>query len=563
LLEPPLLVAVLCLAVAVRLFVVTHFAINPDEFHYLAHVHDHVRGELRLKLQTFHVHFFDWLPRLAMDEVGQIVAARRVMLGLHLVTAWLAYRLARRVADVSAARFAVAAYLSVSFVVWTGASFRFDPIMICLIMGALNLLLSRSNEVWRFALAGLLLACAAMITIKTSLFLPTVLLILCVPLLRRDTAGPGMRRALITVLVAAAGFAALYAAHSRSVNDTLVRPSGDVVVSSLSKTIAQTGAFPRIEILSLTLRWDLVFWICWLGGLGVLVHHLRKSGETERGRWIEVGALALPVASLVFYRNSFSYFYASILAPASVLVALAWQGLSQAAARRPTRSWPNLVKVVALLWCAGSLMIHGLYLPTILSLEPQREILAAVHRAFPSPVPYLDANSTVASFPQVGFFMTSWGMEYYLERGVPVMRNAVENRQPPLLLANHALLDLDHAVFPPGKYGRLLTPDREALKRSYIHHWGPIYVAGRSFEALHESDTASIDFRIAGRYTLESRGPIRIDGQVIQPGESVELRRGVHRFTAVRDAERITLRWGAGLYRPADPPPAPAPFLGF
>ena len=126
-LEPVMVVAVLCLAVAVRLFVVTHFSINSDEFHYLAHVHDHQRGELAVKLQSFHVHFFGWLTRLSLDEAGQIVAARWVMLGLHLVTAGLLYRLARRVVEASAARFAAAAYLSVSFVIWTGASFRSSP----------------------------------------------------------------------------------------------------------------------------------------------------------------------------------------------------------------------------------------------------------------------------------------------------------------------------------------------------------------------------------------------------------------------------------------------------
>jgi hypothetical protein len=557
-----MVVAVLCLAVAVRLFVVTHFSINSDEFHYLAHVHDHQRGELAVKLQSFHVHFFGWLTRLSLDEAGQIVAARWVMLGLHLVTAGLLYRLARRVVEASAARFAAVAYLSVSFVIWTGASFRFDPIAICLIMGALNLLLHRAGSLWHCGLAGLLLAVAALITIKASLFVPTVVLILGAPLLRRETAGLGARRALVTAVVGAVGLAGLYTAHARGVNEAIARSSAEVAASGLSKTIIQAGLFPRIEILTLTLRWDLAFWVCWLAGLGVLVRRLLNSGGIERTRWIEVAALALPVASLGFYRNSFSYFYSFVLAPASVLVALAWQALSQAAAIQTRRAWPTYLKVIVLLWCGASLLIHGIFVPTILSLEPQRKILAAVHRAFPSPVPYLDANSMVASFPQVGLFMTSWGMEAYLERGMPVLRDAIENRQPPLLLANHALLDLENAVFPPGQYGRLLPPDREALERTYIHHWGPIYVAGRSFE-LSRAQEPVLDVPIAGRYTLESRRPIRIDGELIQPGKSVVLARGSHRFATGESAERVTLRWGDGLYRPEEPPPPPPVFLGF
>ncbi len=354
-----MLTAVLCLAVTVRLFVVSHFNINSDEFHYFAHVHDYLRGDLRVKLQTFHVHFFGWLARSSLDEVGQIIAARVVMLGLHLLTAGLLYRLARRVADESAARFAAAAYLSVSFVVWTGASFRADPIAICLIMGALNLLLSRSAGLWRSGVAGLLLACAAMITIKTSLFAPTFFLIFCVPLVLRDSAGQGARRAMTTVLAAAVGFAAMYTAHARDVKHAIA-PSSTLAASALSKTIAQAGIFPRIEILSLTLKWDLAFWAFWFVGLGVLVRRIKATRGFERARWLEVAALALPVASLAFYRNSFSYFYAFILAPASVLVALGWQALSQAAALQPKRAWPTVLKVMALLWCVGTLAIHGI-----------------------------------------------------------------------------------------------------------------------------------------------------------------------------------------------------------
>ena len=73
------------------------------------------------------MHFFGWLARSSLDEVSQIIAARVVMLGLHLLTAGLLYRLARRVADESAARFAAAAYLSVLFVVWTGGELSGRP----------------------------------------------------------------------------------------------------------------------------------------------------------------------------------------------------------------------------------------------------------------------------------------------------------------------------------------------------------------------------------------------------------------------------------------------------
>jgi hypothetical protein len=177
---------------------------------------------------------------------------------------------------------------------------------------------------------------------------------------------------------------------------------------------------------------------------------------------------------------------------------------------------------------------------------------------------YLDPSSMIASFPQVGFFMSSWGMEVYLERGKPILRQAIERRQPPLLLANHPLLDVEQVVYPALEYRqRLLAPDRDALVQAYIHHWGPIYVAGRRIRGGEGGGPQRFDLLIAGRYTLEARDPVRIDGRVIQPGQAVDLARGAHSVAGISGAEPVTLRWGEALYRPDEPPPEQLFYLGF
>jgi hypothetical protein len=309
---------------------------------------------------------------------------------------------------------------------------------------------------------------------------------------------------------------------------------------------------------------DLAFWACWLVGLGVLVHRIRMSEGADRVRWLEIAALALPVASLAFYRNSFTYFYQFILASGSVLVALTWQALSHAAAFRPEQTWPVVLKAIALLWCFVSLLFNGIYLPTTLPLEPQREILAVVHRVFPTPVRYLDAVSMVASFPQVGFFMSSWGMEAYVDRGAPVFKDAIEHRQPPLLLANHPLLDLEHVMYPALQYRqRLLVADLEALGQAYIHHWGPIYVAGKRIGMGEGEGPDAFDLPIAGRYTLEGVRPIRIDSRLTRPGQTVDLARGAHIADGLGKADTVTLRWADALFRPDGPPPQQVFYLGF
>jgi hypothetical protein len=558
-LESAILAGVLVAAVAVRLHVISRFNINWDEFAYLSHVHSYLRGYLEERLQTFHVHFFTWLPLVGPNEVDQIVAARAVMLVLQLVTAGLLYRIARRWTSAPAALFAVAAYLSFSFVIRGGASFRRDPIALCAVMAALSLLLSNAAGLSRSVLAGLLLALAGLVTIKTSLFLPTVVVILAGQVLYGSNRGQALRRGAATVLSAAAGFAILYWLHTSTVHRTGSASSFEVAESSLAKTVIEAGLFPQREVLLATLRWDPVFWAFWLVGVVVVAVRIRQTAGQERWRWVELAALSLPMATLAVYRNSFPYFYSFILAPASVLAALTWQSFT------PRRPLPLALKLLALTWMVASLILHGVYAPGQMPLDDQRVVLGEVHRMFPQPTSYLDRCSMVSSFPGAGFFMSTWGMEAYAQRGEPVLRRAIEERRPPLLVANHPLLDPANVVYPAGSQYRppLLEPDREALEAAYVHHWGPIYVAGKRFEAPLAEPPARIDLLIGGLYTMESGGPVLIDGRATQPGQTIELTRGMHRAAGVTRSEAVTLRWGNRLYRPVRPPPVRPLFLGF
>lgn len=561
-----MLTAILVAALSVRLIVMTRLNINWDEFFYLSLVHDYLRGDVDLKIQTFHVHFFGWLPRIGINEVDQVVAARGVMVGLHSLTVWLLYRIARRLTGPHAALFAAAAYLSVSLVIRNGASFRGDTLAIPLVMVAFDLLLSPGTSTWRPALAGLLVAFGGLITIKTAIFLPTIAVILVAPLLAGRMAGEVVRRTAVTALTAAVGFAVLYGLHARLIGPASARSSAAVAAASLWTTIANTSFLPQRDTLIATLVWDMAFWALWLFGCVILVQQIRGTTGTERARWVEVAALVLPVASLAVYRNSFPYFYPTILAPGAVLLAVAWQRLTERVSLDANRAARGVV-VVALSWFAASVLVHGVYVPITVPLEHQRTVLAMVHRAFPKPVPYLDRSSALASFPQVGFFMTTWALDAYLQRGQPLLLEAIKERGPPLLLANHPLLNLEHTIYPASSKDSLylLAEDREALASAYVQHWGPVYVAGKRLRAPSSQETGPLQFDllIPGRYTLEANGPIHIDGRVVAPGRSIGLTRGEHSAAVPPAAEPATLRWGEGLYRPAQAPPRQEFFLGF
>lgn len=184
----------------------------------------------------------------------------------------------------------------------------------------------------------------------------------------------------------------------------------------------------------------------------------------------------------------------------------------------------------------------------------QRQVVEAVHVIFPDPVPYIDRNSMIASFPKVGFFMSTWGFQNYYEAGEPIFEDLLENAAPKFLLANHPALILDPTVPTPEVPGepRLFEEDVRVLRDNFIPHWGPIYVAGKHLSLSEES--AVFEILIPGAYTVEAPGPILVDGVTRQPGEVVSLAPGHHTARSLRETQRVNLRWGVKLPRPAAPP---------
>jgi hypothetical protein len=179
-----------------------------------------------------------------------------------------------------------------------------------------------------------------------------------------------------------------------------------------------------------------------------------------------------------------------------------------------------------------------------------------VHRIFPDPVPYIDAKSMVSSFPKVGFFMSSWGFENYHDAGVPIFRALLQDKQPRFLLANHDALvfENDHVAAPRLTVRRALLPeDKRTLRENFIPHWGAIFVAGKRL-AMSPGTTQEIEIIVGGPYTVESDGPVVIDGTVYDHGSIVNMQPAVYSVESYQSSFLI-LRWGQHLYRPSDIPP--------
>jgi hypothetical protein len=540
----PLILVCIAVCAGLQLHLVWTQAINWDEFRFLSDVYALERGDLGLAVQTFHVHFFRWLIGRFGNEIDQVIAARFVMLACEAVTAGLIYATCRRFVDASSALLAVMAFVSFGFVLRYGASFRYDPIVTALLMGAVYLLLAtRLNRVQAIT-AGTLVAIAGLVTMKSVFYLPLLGAVAVYRLLQTSE----RRRLAVNIALGGASclavFAGLYWLHSSAV--TVVDGSGAVVAASASKTLGRTMLFPRWVDLVRSILSNPLQWLLLATGVGTVATRAFAAPRGSRAlAWLPF-AFLVPLMTLAVYRNAYPYFYVFMLAPAALPIAIA-------AARADVR---RLAPVLALALAASAI---ANYLPIDRDvLKAQRETLAAVHAIFPEPVAAIDRSSMAASFPQAGLFMSTWGMEQYRSEGRPVMREAFAERHAVLLIDNSRWLS--EALRDKDSGEGLLREDAATLRENLVHHWGPIWVAGKALALAASS--RQFEILVPGRYTLESAGSVAIDGQVRWNGEVIQLAAGTH-LAASADVRSAVLRWGDHLPKPRRAEPSGVLFEPF
>ena len=98
---------------------------------------------------------------------------------------------------------------------------------------------------------------------------------------------------------------------------------------------------------------------------------------------------------------------------------------------------------------------------------------------------------------------------------------------------------------------RLFPQDFEVLQKNFVHHWGPIWVAGKKFPAGKKNAT-DFEILIPGRYTLSAEAPVAIDGQLVMPGEVIRLGPGFHHLAKGSTNREVTLKIGEHLFVPSE-----------
>lgn len=526
--------------------------INWDEFFFLSRIYEYQRGELTQIFQTGYVHLFGWLTAIGSHEVDQILVARGFYVVLLLVSALCLYMIARRFVSKGGAVTACIAFFCLYNVMVHGASFRADGIALLLYMFCLTVILRWETAAAVF-LGGFIFGAGVFITVKFVLFALAV-----GPILLLRTA-PGRERMSETIRrLASFGFGGVMGSglptflHARSVADsqsltTQLADAGD-------KAIFSAGFFPQPNSALQSLLLSRATWLLIFAGL---IYLIVRWSRHRTCRDVLPIILCLPLLSVLFYRNSYPYFYATIVPPTLVLIGIAYDWL------KDSLRYGSLAIVVPL----TVLLADGL--PTLAArsgdtLDRQRTLVEAVHTIFPEPIPYIDGVSMIGAYPKIGFFMSTWGMGNYLSGGRPIFRELVERNEPAFVLANRRYLEVFDHVYPsegsPGS--ALLSADREFLRSQFVHHWGPIYVAGVEARLVPEHPF-EWSTALPGTYTLKSDAPILLDGVPVESGSTVRLNAGRHKLEASDAPTKASLRWGDNLYRPSVPPPETPIFLGF
>ncbi|MCB1652357.1 MAG: hypothetical protein KDI46_09935 [Alphaproteobacteria bacterium] len=548
----------LALVFAARVYTIPRYGINWDETFYLSKIYDFADGRLSALFQQGGVYFFQWLRLIPGTEVEKIIAGRFAMLGLNVVTGAMIFLISRQFFSKTSSLLAVLSYFCVSYVCWQGASFRADPLITALMMSALFIAITKPETFFYGFLTALLIALSGFVSIK-SVFLAIPL---GLALLVRYKEAQFDRRLLHYTLFVSIGsvlfFGALVMLHSTFLSNQTTRLGEQPTLHHhIEMFILNAGFFHSPQYIVTTLIFDFGFWLLLLWGLVLAFKELRTSKLLTHSQLLILLSLAVPLFTLIFYRNVFPYYYAFMLAPVSVLC-----GMSSEYFIRKRKNASFLFFALTGLFSAN-LLIHNISRTNLINMQTQKEFIETVHKIFPEPVPYLDTHSMISSYPKVGFFMSTAGVNRYLNDERYFLEDLMIRQHPLFVIASNTV----HKVGKIGNsdpnskmvlgdesdtfYYKLKPEDQGFINQNYLHHWRQLYVAGKTFENISRAPH-TFDLYIGGPYTVEADHPVTIDGARHIPGEVVLLKAGTHTILSHSDEQTATLRWGDRLYRPQE-----------
>jgi hypothetical protein len=223
--------------------------------------------------------------------------------------------------------------------------------------------------------------------------------------------------------------------------------------------------------------------------------------------------LLLPMLTLLFYRNTFPYFFVFLLAPVCVGIAPAIGLLLKLSG-----TW---IALAVLAISPVSMLRDERYHV----LERQEALVGEVHRLFPQPVGYLAYAGFIADYPRIlPHLISGVGLQGYYDRKIPVIAQEIER-------GNVAFALSDSKSVRAGLQGRtmpnsLQPRDFTMLHENFVHYHGIIWIAGKTI--CPAQGEQSVTLYRTGPYSIDG-GPIVIDGAAAANGSTRILQAGQHR----------------------------------
>jgi hypothetical protein len=329
--------------------------------------------------------------------------------------------------------------------------------------------------------------------------------------------------------LAAASFAAIYFYHRSGLAPVPDRFRGSAFAGHglqwFTEGVAPNGLYTMRAMLSAPLL---------VAGLALSLCGWKHDG-IEGPRKIALIGLLLPLITLLFYRNTFPYFFAFIFAPMTVAVAPA-------------------IGIIRERFGTVPLSLALTIIPLAAAISEPRDVIARqqalidyVHSEFPQGSGYLGYSGMAADYPRVINHLTSGiGIQTYHQRGDPVVARAINAGSVPFIIANHAAIA--GALIGRPMPETFLPEDVAAMHGNYLPQWGLLWREGKRLPA----GEGEFEFELSrgGPFTLDG-APVTLDGKLIGSGVTIHLAPGSHSVSGSRPAAAILWR---GKTLPATPP---------
>lgn len=560
------MLTIISIALVLKFQLIFQLKIGWDEFHYLSQVHSYLQKQLHSIFQCFHVHLFSWLPIVSQNEVAQVIAARSILFVLFLGSCVLIYLIGKQILNRSGSIFAVLCYVSLSNIIFHGVSFRGDSICSFLFLFSVYQIAIKPMSGFSMILSGSAMALSLMVSIKTQFHLLVIgFIFISLLMTSKNKKRTGIYIAIF-LLSFFSTFIVLYIAHLSSLSEVSSTGALGVVASAGEKTIILKSLFPRLAYFKISILKNPIVWFFFFFGVAVAFWDGLRHGKwfaSPRVTFIAYSFLILP-CTLLIYRNAFPYYYVFIMAPAIIFCGVIMHQIMES---HQKNGYVSLLIIAAIFPVMVFINFVDHYSKASSDqIAGQKEIIETVHEMFPEPVYYIDGCSAISSFPKVGLFMSTWGMETYLQAQKPIMREILKNKKPPFMLINIPSLDFSIPRENPftSINHALLEEDWQTLNSNFIPHWGPVYVAGKEIQFQPKKLFQNFEILISGTYSIETKGKVNIDGSIFSADNTVSLKQGTHTIKQLTSADAsVTLRWGKNLYRPLKEPEITPIFYGF